>query len=187
MGKLVYQMLASLDGYVQDRTGNFDWATPDDEVHAHANQEEAGVDTDIYGRKMYEMMVYWETADQQPDTPPVGVEFSKFWQESNKIVVSKTLREVASKRTRIVPSLSADDVQKLKAESTKNISVSGPTLASSFLNQGLVDEISVYTVPIVVGGGLPMFRDVQHPIRLERIEERAFAGGFIFVRYAVRK
>jgi dihydrofolate reductase len=185
MAKLTYGMLASLDGYVQDSTGNFDWATPDDEVHAHANQEQLRVGTDIYGRKMYQMMVYWETADQLPDSSPVSVEFSKLWQAVDKIVVSSTLTEVRSKRTRLVPSLGADEVRKLKAESSKNISVSGPTLASSFLNAGLVDEVSVYYVPIVVGGGLPMFKDMKRQIRLERIEERAFAGGFTFIRYCV--
>src|SRR5689334_13358168 len=125
MAKLAYQMLASLDGYVQDATGNFDWANPDDEVHAHANEEQAQAGTDIYGRKMYEMMVYWETADQQPDVPPVYAEFARRWQDSDKIVVSKTLTEVQSKRTRIVPGLSADEVRKLKAEATKSLNVSG--------------------------------------------------------------
>lgn len=187
MAKLIYQMQASLDGYVEDATGKFDWAFPDDEVHAHANQEQARAGTDIYGRKMYEMMVYWETADQQPETSPVAVEFAKYWQAVDKIVVSRTLTEVQSTRTRIVTSLSADDVRKLKAEADKDIAVSGPTLATQFLNEGLVDEISVYIVPIVVGGGLPMFKDIRHPIRLERIEEIAFKSGFTFVRYAVRR
>jgi dihydrofolate reductase len=186
MAKLTYGMLASLDGYVQDSTGQFDWANPDAEVHAHANQEQRRIGTDLYGRKMYEMMVYWETADQEPDASPVSVEFAKFWQDGDKIVVSTSLTEVQSKRTRIVPSLGADEVRKLKAESIKDIAVSGPTVASGLLNQGLVDEISVYYVPIVVGGGLPMFKDIAHPIRLERIEERAFASGFTFIRYAVR-
>jgi dihydrofolate reductase len=186
MAKLTYQMLASLDGFVQDATGNFDWANPDDEVHAHANQEQSTVGTDIYGRKMYEMMVYWETADQQPDARPVSVEFSKYWQDGDKIVVSRTLTEAQSRRTRIVPSFDADDVRKLKAESSKNIAVSGPTVASSFLNAGLVDEISIYYVPIIVGGGLPMFKDIKTHIQVERIEERAFASGITFVRHAVR-
>lgn len=179
-------MLASLDGFVQDATGKFDWATPDDEVHAHANQEQARVGTDVYGRRMYEMMVYWETADREPDAPPVLVEFAKFWQASDKIVVSHTLTEVKSKRTRIVRGLGADEVRRLKAEASKNIAVSGPTLATQFLNDGLVDEIGVYIVPIVVGGGLPMFKDIRHHIRLERLEQIAFKGGVTFVRYAVQ-
>jgi dihydrofolate reductase len=186
VAKLTYGMLASLDGFVQDRTGNFDWANPDEEVHAHANQEQSRIGTDIYGRRMYEMMVYWETADQDPDARPVSVEFSKFWQDGDKIVVSKSLTEAQSKRTRIVPSFSADEVRKLKAESQRDIAVSGPTVASDFLNAGVVDEISIYYVPIIVGSGLPMFKDIQRPIRLDRIEERAFDSGFTFVRYAVR-
>ena len=187
MGKLIYQMQASLDGYVEDRTGKFAWAAPDDEVHAHANREQARAGTDIYGRKMYEMMVYWETADQQPETSPVAVEFAKIWQTVDKIVVSRTLTEVWSARTRIVPSLGTDKMRKLKAEASKDIAVSGPTLATQFLNAGLVDEISVYIVPIVAGGGLPMFKDISNLIRLERIERIAFKSGFTFVRYAVRK
>lgn len=135
---------------------------------------------------MYEMMVYWETADQQPNVPPVYVEFARQWQAGDKIVVSKTLTGVQSKRTRIVPGISADEVRALKASTKDSIAVSGPTLASSFLNQGLVDEISVYIVPMVVGGGLPMFKDIDQNIGLERIEERSFKGGFSFVRYAVR-
>jgi dihydrofolate reductase len=186
MAKLVYQMQASLDGYVEDAGGKFDWADPDDEVHAHANEEQARAGTDIYGRKMYETMVFWETANTMPEMPTVGIEYAKFWQNSDKIVVSKTLTEVSSKRTRIVTSLSADEVRKLKAGATRNISVSGPTVAAQYLNAGLVDEISVYIVPIAVGGGLPMFKDINHHIRLERIEQIAFKGGCTFVRYAVR-
>ena len=185
MAKLSYQMLSSLDGYVQDATGNFDWATPDEEVHRHANQEQARVGTDIYGRKMYEMMVYWETADQSPDTPPEGVEFSQYWQASEKIVISRSLTEVRTRRTRIMPGFDADAMRKLKADSSKPISVSGPTLASQFLREGLVDEISIYYVPVVAGGGLPMFPNVDHIIKLERLEQRAFRSGTIFVRYAV--
>jgi dihydrofolate reductase len=185
MAKLTYGMLASLDGYVQDRSGDFSWANPDDEVHSHANQEQLRVGTDIYGRKMYEMMVFWETADQLPDVPPVYVEFAKHWQDGDKIVVSRTLSEVQSKRTRIVPSFGADEVRALKESATKNIAVSGPTLASSYLKAGLVDEISVYVTPIIVGGGLPMFKDIDQSIKLERIEERSFKSGFTFIRYAV--
>ena len=187
MAKLIYGMgEASLDGYVADRAGHFDWVTPDDDLHRHAGAEQAKAGTVIYGRKMYEVLVFWETADQSPELPPASVEFAKSWQAPDKIVVSRTLTEPQSKRTRIVPGLSADDIRKLKAESAKPLMVAGPTLASQFLNQGLVDEITAYFVPVVVGGGLPMFKDIEHHIRLERIEEQSFKGGFTFVRYAVR-
>ena len=186
MGKLTYGMLASLDGYVEDRGGSFDWATPDEEVHAHANAEQARTGTDIYGRRMYEMMVYWETADQEEGANPVTIEFAKHWQATDKIVVSRTLKEFVSGRTRLVSSLDAEEVARLKTGSAKNIAVSGPTLAASFLNQGLVDEVSIYYVPIVVGGGLPMFKNVERPFQLERIEETSFESGMVFVRYAVR-
>jgi dihydrofolate reductase len=185
MAKLTYQMLASLDGYVQDRSGDFSWANPDDDVHSHATEEQQRIGTDLYGRKMYETMIFWETADQQPDMPPVYVDFAKAWQAGEKIVVSRTLTDVKSKRTRIVPSFDADEVRALKASATQGIAVSGPTLASSFLKMGLVDEIGVYITPIVVGGGLPMFKDIDEGIRLERLEERSFKGGFTFIRYAV--
>lgn len=186
MAKLTYQMLASLDGYVQDRSGDFSWANPDEDVHSHASDEQRRIGTDLYGRKMYETMIFWETADQQPGMPPVYVDFAKAWQDGDKIVVSGTLTEPKSRRTRIVPSFGADEVRVLKAGATRDIAVSGPTLASSFLKLGLVDEIGVYVTPIIVGGGLPMFKDIDQGIRLERIEERSFNGGFSFIRYAVR-
>lgn len=140
------------------------------------------------------MMVFWETADQLPDRfremydrelQQASIEFAKSWQAPDKIVVSRSLTEAPSKRTRIVPSLSADDMRKLKAELTKPITVAGPTTASRFLNEGLVDEVSAYFLPMVVGGGLPMFQDITRTIKLEQIEERALKGGYIYRRYAV--
>jgi dihydrofolate reductase len=188
MGKLIYAMgPTSLDGYVADREGDFNWANPGVDLHIHAGAELARASSTIYGRKIYHLMAYWETADQSPELPPASIEFAKSWQALDKIVVSRTLTEAQSKRTRIVPRLSADDIRKLKAESTKPIMLSGPTAASPFLNEGLVDEVSAYFMPIAMGGGLPLFKDIERPIRLEQIEEQSLTGGLTFVRYTVRK
>jgi dihydrofolate reductase len=187
LAKLIYGMgEVSVDGYVRDRDGRFDWAMPDDDLHRHAGAELDRAGTVIYGRSMYQTMVYWETAEQSAELPPAFADFAKSWRAPDKIVLSRTLTEPQSARTRIVPGLSADDMRKLKAESTKLITIAGPTTASPFLNAGLVDEVTGYFVPYVVGGGLPMFRDMERNIHLEQIEERPFTGGFTFRRYAVR-
>jgi dihydrofolate reductase len=188
MAKLTYAMgPTSLDGYVSDRDGNFDWSMPGPDLHLHAGAELDRAGTLIYGRNMYDLMVYWETADQLPGATPADIAFAKSWQAPDKIVASGTLTEVKSQRTRLVPSLGADDISKLKAAATRPISLSGPTLASRFLNEQLVDEVSTYIIPLVVGGGLPMFKDIERPIRLEQIEEQRLDGGYTFVRYAVKR
>lgn len=186
MGTLIFGMgEVSLDGYVADRDGNFSWTTPGEDLHRHAGAELATVGTAIYGRRMYELMVYWETADQAADISPAEREFAESWRAPEKIVVSGTLGEVSSTRTRIVRDLGADDVRTLKAASDKPITVAGPTLASGLLDEGLVDEVTGYFVPIVVGGGLPMFLGLHRPIRLEQLEETPLEGGYTFRRFAV--
>jgi dihydrofolate reductase len=183
MAKLTFGMMASLDGYINDRNGDFDWGHVDEDVHRHANAEQLKHGVDIYGRRMYETMAVWET---YASDKPFEAEFARIWRETDKIVVSKSLSEPKSKRTRIVRSLSTDDVRRLKVETERNISVSGPTLAAGFLAQGLVDEVSIYYVPIAVGGGTPLFKDVQRPLTFERIEEQPFRNGVVFVRYRAR-
>ena len=185
MGKLTFGMMTSLDGYISDRKGGFDWDQVNEEVHKFAEAEQERDGLTIYGRRMYETMVYWDTADQDESLPPYYRDFARVWQAVDKIVVSKSLEKVTSKRTRLVRELSADDLRRLKAETKKDISISGPTLASSFLKQGLIDEISIYYVPVVVGGGTPMFQDVWQTLKLERIYHRAFDNGVLFVRYRV--
>ncbi|HQZ13368.1 MAG TPA: dihydrofolate reductase family protein [Devosia sp.] len=186
MGKLVYGMGGvSLDGYVTDLAGDFNWAMPGVDLHNHAGAMQAEASAIVYGRKMYDMMVFWETADQLPDMSASGVEYAKNWRVAEKIVVSNTLLEPKSIRTRIVQTFSADDMRKLKAASSKPVMVAGPTTASPYLNEGLVDEVTGYFLPIIIGSGLPMFKDLAHPIKLKQTEEQPLVNGFVFRRYAV--
>jgi dihydrofolate reductase len=183
MAKLSFQMMASLDGFVSDLNGGFDWGQIDDEVHAHANREARGLALAICGRAMYETMVYWETHVGSGD--PVEDEFAQLWQGLQKIVVSSTLEDVVGRNTKLVPRLGNDEMRALKEGSEGEISVSGPRLAAGFLDAGLVDEVSVYSIPVVAGQGRPMFRNLRF-LDLERIETIAFANGVTFLRYRVR-
>jgi dihydrofolate reductase len=183
MAKLTFGMMTSLDGYVNDAQGDFDWGQIDSEVHAHANAEAERIGTEVYGRRMYEVMVYWETVDDDND---VEAEFGRLWRAKDKIVVSKSLDAVSSQRTRLVREFSLDDMRHLKATATTDIAVAGPTLAATYMAAGLVDELSIYYVPVIVGGGTPMFQHLPGALKLERLEERAFDNGVVFVRYHVR-
>lgn len=182
-GKLGFTMMASLDGYINDAQGGFDWDQIDPAVHAHANAEAERVGTEIYGRRMYEVMAYWETVEADD---PVEADFARLWRAQDKIVVSRTLGAVASARTTLVPALGADEVRRLKAAATKDLAVSGPTLAATYLAAGLVDEIGVYVVPVVVGSGTPMFQGVDATRGLERVEVVPFANGVTFMRFRPR-
>ncbi|WP_224244178.1 dihydrofolate reductase family protein [Hyalangium gracile] len=185
MGKVLFGMMTSLDGYISDRKGSFDWGQVSEDVHRFAEEEQRRAGLTIYGRRMYETMVFWETADQHENIEPHYRDFALLWQQTDKLVVSKSLEKVTSKRTRLVRELTADDLRRLKASTEKDINISGPTLASSFLKQGLIDEVSIYYVPVVVGGGTAMFQEVWQTLKLERLEHRAFDNGLIYVRYRV--
>lgn len=183
MAKLIYSMMVSLDGYINDAAGDFNWGQIDAEVHAHANAEAERIGTEIYGRRMYEIMVFWETLDASND---VEAEFARNWRDKDKIVVSKSLDAVSSARTRLVSEFSLDDLRRLKAAATKDLAVAGPTLASTYLNAGLVDEVAIYYVPVVVGSGTPMFQNVENKLRLTLLEERKFPNGVVFMRYRLQ-
>lgn len=182
MAKLSFQMMASLDGFVSDLEGRFDWGQIDDEVHAHANAEARNLSLAVCGRAMYETMVYWET---HTSTGPIEDEFARLWQGLEKIVVSTTLTDVVGRRTRLVRGLGNDEMQALKEQTNGEISVSGPALAAGFLDAGLVDEVSVYSIPVIAGQGRPMFRNTRF-LKLERVENIAFGNGVTFLRYRVR-
>lgn len=187
MGKLTtYGMMASLDGYVADPQGDFSWVPIDEELHLFANNEARKHGTEIYGRRMYETMVYWETHEEQKDRPAYEDEFARIWRGFDKLVVSSTLDKVSSAKTRIVREVQPDEIRRLKAASEKDISVAGPTLAAAFINEGLVDEYTLYYVPVVVGGGTPMFTHIDRRLDLELIEQHRFASGVVFMRYAPR-
>src|SRR5581483_742225 len=183
MARLIYAAIASLDGYVADEHGNFDWSAPDEEVHAFVNDLQRNIGTHLYGRRMYDVMVAWET--MPADEPPVINDFSQIWQQAEKIVYSRSLEKVASARTRIERDFDPGAIRKLKAGAEGDISIGAPRLAAEALRAGLVDEIHLFLAPVSVGGG-----NVALPagvrIAMELLDERRFAGGTVYLRYRVR-
>jgi dihydrofolate reductase len=180
MGKLTYGMMMSLDGFLADASGHFD-----DDVLGFINDEMRKYGTEIYGRRMYEEMVYWETYEKGGSG--YADEFARIWKGFDKLVISSTLERASSGNTRIVREFREEEIRQLKAESTTNISVSGPTLAAQFIKAGLVDEYALYYVPVVLGAGNPVFKAFEGRLDLELIEERRFPLGMVFMRYAPRK
>jgi dihydrofolate reductase len=185
MAKLIYAAIASLDGYVADVDGNFDWAAPDEEVHAFVNDLERSVGTYLYGRRMYETMVYWETAQTMADQSPIEQDYTAIWQAADKVVYSTTLEKVSSARTRIERNFDADAVRRMKAEASADITTGGPHLAAEAIKAGLVDELNLFLTPVVVGGGNRALPDGVR-LDLELLEERRFAGGVVYLRYRTK-
>ena len=184
MARLIYSAIGSLDGYVEDSSGWFDWAAPDEEVHAFVNDLQRPIGTHLCGRRMYETMVYWETAGLDDDDPEVVRDFGSMWRAAEKIVFSKTLKSVTSERTRIEREFDPGLIHQLKQTGGAKLSVGGAELGGQALAAGLVDEIQMIFVPAIVGGGksaLPA--DVQARLRL--ISTRGFTGGFVYANYAV--
>lgn len=201
MVSLIYSAICSIDGYVADEQGNFDWAVPDAQVHSFVNELERGVGTYLLGRRMYETMIPWETTaheDLQGTSASVGssvpdefagiesatVEFAQIWGGIDKIVYSTTLNEVSTARTTIARDFDADAVRALESEAVQDISIGGPTIAASAFAAGLVDECRLFVCPVSVGGGLPALP--RGRLDLQLLEEKTFDGGVIYLRYAVR-
>ncbi|MCW2994044.1 MAG: deaminase [Conexibacter sp.] len=184
MAKLIYSTIASLDGYIEDASGAFDWSAPDAEVHGFVNDLERPIGTYLYGRRMYETMVYWETAPTTGDDHAEVLDYARIWQAAEKVVYSTTLTTPASERTRIEPAFDPEAVRALKAASERDISIGGPALAAQALRAGLVDELNLLLSPIVVGGGKPSLPDGVR-LGLELLDERRFAGGAVHLRYRI--
>ena len=185
MSRLIYSTLASLDGYVEDAGGKFDWAAPDEEVHAFVNDLERPIGTYLYGRRMYETMVYWESVDTGPEQAPVMRDFAELWRAAEKVVYSRTLESVSSARTRLERDFDPAAIGRMKEESERDIGIGGPNLAAAALAAGLVDELHLLAVPVVVGGGKPWLPDGVR-WRLELVEERRFESGTVHLRYRGR-
>jgi dihydrofolate reductase len=183
MATLSYSALASLDGVIADEQGRFDWAEPDAEVHAFVNDLERPVGTHLYGRRMYEVMVWWETLDLA-DVPPHIRDYAEVWRNADKIVYSRTLPSVSSARTRLEREFDPDAVRRLKEEAGRDLSIAGPGLAAHALAAGLVDEVHLLLSPHVVGGGTRAFPDGVH-LPLELVDERRFGNGTVYLRYRV--
>jgi dihydrofolate reductase len=185
MARLIYSAITSLDGYVADEDGNFDWAVPDEEVHTFVNDLERPVGTYLYGRRMYEVMVGWETAPTLADQPPLMLEYAQIWQAADKIVYSKTLATVSSARTRIERDFDREAVQQMKATTGRDITVGGPDLAAQAIKAGLVDECHLFVTPILVGGGTPSLPNNVRT-KLELRDVRRFGNGVVHLHYRIR-
>jgi dihydrofolate reductase len=184
MPKLIYSYLASLDGYIADDQGNFNWAEPDEEVLDFINETEQSIGTYLYGRKIYEMMIGWEIDPSVAAQSPKSEEFARLWQRAQKIVFSSSLHEVSTERTRIERTFNPETVGEIKASVDHDLAVSGADLASTAWRMSLIDEVHLFIAPILVGGGQHMFPEqIRHP--LELLDERRFGNGMVFVRYAV--
>jgi dihydrofolate reductase len=182
MVKLIYSAIASLDGYVNDKTGSFDWAAPDAEVHAFVNDLERPVGTYLYGRRMYEVMTFWETPQAVDDQPEVIRDFATIWRGADKVVYSKTLTNVSTAKTRIERAFDPASVRRMKATATRDLTVGGPELAAHAIRAGLVDELQLFLTPVVVGGGTPALPDDVR-LDLELLDERRFSSGVVYLRY----
>jgi dihydrofolate reductase len=186
MAKLIYSMLTSLDGFIEDADGRFGWAAPSDEVHAFVNDLASSVGTYLYGRKMYDVMAFWETASEAQGLGAVELDWARQWRAAQKVVYSRTLAAPRSERTRIERAFDADAVRRLVAASELDVAVAGPELAAHAIAAGLVDEFHLIASPVVVGGGKRFFPPgVRIDLRL--VDERAFDDGFVALRYAAHR
>jgi dihydrofolate reductase len=183
MAKLIYTAIGSLDGYVADESGTWGWAAPDEQVHAHVNDAERGIGTYLLGRRMYDVLAFWETYDDAADPSPQMADYAAIWHGLDKVVYSRTLAEPRSGRTRIEREWDAERVRAWKAEADRDLSVGGPELAALALRAGLVDEIRLYLYPVVVGGGTAALPDTRLDLHL--LDEHRFENGAVYLHYAL--
>jgi dihydrofolate reductase len=183
LAKLIYMSIASLDGYVEDAHGKFDWAEPDEEVHASVNELERTVGTYLFGRRMYETMLYWERPPDLAEQPPYVQDFATIWQAADKIVYSRTLETASSARTRIERKFDPEEVRQLKATAAHDLAVGGSELAGQAIEAGLVDEYQLFLVPVLVGGGKRSLPDLHVRSNLELLHERSFRNGTVYLQY----
>jgi dihydrofolate reductase len=185
MGKLIYSMVTSLDGYAEAAEGGLGTGADDPEVHTFVGDVFRPVGTYLYGRRMYETMVYWETAQEEPDQPPHILQYARDWQAADKVVYSRSLESVASARTRIERTFDPDAVRRLKADVGHDLTVDGPNLAAQAIAAGLVDEYHLFVTTSVVGGGKRFFPDGVR-LDLDLVDQRAFDSGLVYLRYRTR-
>jgi dihydrofolate reductase len=185
VANLIYSAITSLDGFIEDEDGSFDWAAPDEEVHGFINDLERPAGTHLYGRRMYETMLVWETDPSLAADSPLMQDFALVWQAADKIVYSRTLAAVSTRRTRLERDFDPQAVRQLKAASGHELLIGGPELAAQAFRAGLVDEMHLFIVPILVGNGK---RALPAGLRLELelMDERRFVSGVVFLRYRVR-
>jgi dihydrofolate reductase len=182
MAKLIYSAITSLDGYIEDADGKFDWAAPGEEVHAFINELERPVGTHLLGRRMYEVMSFWDDQETLVGQPAYMKDFAEIWQAADKVVYSKTLEEASTARTRIERDFDPGVVRDLKAQADRDLAIGGPELAAQAIRAGLVDELHLFANPIVVGGGKPALPSGVR-VKLELLDEHRFGNGVVFLRY----
>ena len=185
MAKLSYSAITSLDGFIEDGQGRFDWAAPDEELHAYVNDHERAVGTYLYGRRMYETMVAWETMSAGEDQAAVVRDYAQIWRAAEKVVFSSTLDAVASERTRIERFADAETLDRFKGASERDLSIGGPGLAAVAIRAGLVDEIHLFLHPVIVGAGKPALPSGAR-VGLELLDEGRFASGVVHLHYRSR-
>ncbi len=186
MAQLIYSAISSLDGYIEDRDGSFDWAMPDEEVHRFINNLERTAGTYLYGRRMYEIMTVWETDPNLAADSPLTQDFAQVWQAADKIVYSKTLTAASTHKTRIERNFDPEAIRQLKKTAQHDIAIGGPELAAHAFRAGLIDECHLFLAPIVVGGGKPALPENVR-LELELLEERRFDNGMVFLRYRTKR
>jgi dihydrofolate reductase len=183
MRKLIYSMGVSLDGFVADPRGEIDWTVPDEELHRFHNERTRELGGHLCGRRLYEAMIYWETADQNPSAPDYELDFARIWRALPKVVVSTTLEEVEG-NYKLVKDGVAEEVTRLKEEPGGDLGVGGAGLASSLIELGLVDELQPFLYPVVLGGGTPFLPPLERRIDMELVETRTFSSRVVYLRYA---
>lgn len=185
MAKLIYSALTSLDGYTADARGKFDWAMPDEAVHAAVNDLERGTGTYLYGRRMYEVMLAWEGPELSSDEHAVIRDYAALWQAADKVVYSRTLAEVSSRRTRLERSFDGEAVRRMKESAARDLGIGGAALAAEAFHAGVVDECHLFVFPVSVGGGAAALpRDAM--VRFELLDQRRFDNGVVELHYRVR-
>jgi dihydrofolate reductase len=182
MRKVIYKMGVSLDGFIAGPAGEIDWGAPDEELHRFHNEQARNIGVELYGRRLYEVMRYWETAEENPSAPEHELEFARIWKETPKVVFSRTLERVEGYATLVKDNI-AEEVARLKEQPGKDLAVGGAGLASTFVELGLIDEYRPLVHPVVLGGGTPYLPPLDERINLELVETRGFGSGVLYVRY----
>jgi dihydrofolate reductase len=182
MRKLIYSMGVSLDGFIAGPGGEIDWSAPDEELHRFHNDQTREIGAHVLGRRLYEVMVYWETADEKPSLSDYELEFARIWKAQPKVVFSKTLEKVVG-NARLIRDNAAEEVARLKEQPGKDLSVGGAALASTFTRLGLIDEYRLFVSPVVLGGGTPYFPPLEERVNLELVETHTFGSRVVYARY----
>lgn len=180
MARLVYSTLMSLDGYIADEDGNFDWAVPSDEVHAFVNDLQRSIGTHLYGRRLYEVMQVWETMHMLPDQPAVELDFARIWHAADKVVYSRTLETISTMRTRLERAFDPEEVRRMKDTSERDLLIGGAGLAAHAFAANLVDDLHLFLAPVIVGGGTRALPD-RVRLDLELVDERRFANKMVYL------